>query len=112
MVDTHRIIIASDAGICIRSFSDISDVIGACIDSEGLIFTQNDLGQEFFDLRSGLAGEVFQKFTNYNLRAAIVLNDFGAYGERFSELAYEHRSHNLIRFVSSIDEAQSWLRAR
>jgi hypothetical protein len=56
-----------------------------------------------------LAGEAFQKFTNYKLRVAIVLADPIAYGVRFSELACEHRSHNMIRFVSSTDEAQDWL---
>jgi hypothetical protein len=58
-----------------------------------------------------LAGELFQKFINYGLRVAIVLPDPEAFGERFSELAYEHRSHNMIRFVRSKAEAESWLHA-
>ncbi len=106
-----RIIVAFDAGISIRSFSDISDAIGACISAGGLILTEDDLAPEFFDLRSGLAGELFQKFTNYKLRVAIVLPDPTAYGERFAELAYEHTSHSLIRFVRSKDEANDWLLA-
>jgi hypothetical protein len=63
----------------------------------------------FFDLRSGLAGELFQKLINYGLRAAIVLPDTEAYGARFSELAHEHSSHNMIRFVRTIEEAKIWL---
>src|SRR5262245_57555815 len=109
MNEDHRILVASDSGISIRSFNDISDSIGACIGSEGLILTEGDLAQEFFDLRSGLAGELFQKFTNYKIRLAIVLPDPEAYGERISELAYEHKSHNIIRFVRSMDEAEAWL---
>jgi len=109
MNEERRILVASDSGISIRSISDISDALGACIGAEGLIVTENDLAPEFFDLRSGLAGELFQKFTNYNLRVAIVLPDPEAYGERFSELAYEHRSHSMIRFVRSKDEARDWL---
>ncbi|MCI0389284.1 MAG: DUF4180 domain-containing protein [Acidobacteria bacterium] len=84
-------------------------MIAACIDAEGLILTEDDLAQEFFDLRSGLAGELFQKFMNYRVRVAIVLLDPEAYGERFSELAYEHKSHSMIRFVRSKDEAEAWL---
>lgn len=42
---------------------------------------------------------------------AVVLPDPEAYGERISELAYEHRSHNMIRFVRSKDEAEAWLKA-
>ena len=102
-----EIVIASDAGIAVRSFGDITDAIGACLGAAGLILTEGDLGPEFFDLRSGLAGELFQKFVNYKVALAIVLPDPTAYGERFSELAYEHRTHNLIRFFSSTDEARS-----
>ena len=109
MNEVRRIIVASDSGISIRSLSDIPDVLQACMASEGLILTENDLAREFFDLRSGLAGELFQKFMNYGLRLAIVLPDPEAYGERFGELAYEHASHNMIRFVRSADEAKAWL---
>ena len=109
MKEVTGILIASDAGISIRSFGDISDAIGACIGADGLILTESDLAPEFFNLRSGLAGELFQKFTNYKVRVAIVLPDPEAYGERFSELAYEHRSHSMIRFVGSADEAKAWL---
>jgi len=105
----RRILIASDSGISIRSLSDISDAIAACLGAEGLLLTEDDLAQDFFDLRSGLAGELFQKFMNYRLRLAIVLPDPAAYGERFSELAYEHRSHSMIRFVRTKDEAEAWL---
>jgi hypothetical protein len=55
-----------------------------------------------------LAGELFQKLVNYRIPVAIVVADPQAYGERFSELAYEHRNHNMIRFVRSADEAHNW----
>ena len=109
MNEARRILVASDSGISIRSLSDISGVLQTCLGSQGLILTENDLAREFFDLHSGLAGELFQKFINYRLRVAIVLPDPEAYGERFSELAYEHKSHSMIRFVRSKDEAKAWL---
>jgi uncharacterized protein DUF4180 len=111
MNEERRILVASDSGIAIRSFSDISEALGVCLGSDGLVLTENDLAREFFDLSTGFAGELFQKFTNYNLRIAIVLPDPEAYGKRFGELAYEHMSHNLIRFVRSKDEANAWLSA-
>jgi uncharacterized protein DUF4180 len=112
MSEERGILIASDSGISIRSFGDISDAVSACFGAEGLILTEDDLAREFFDLRSGLAGELFQKFINYKLRVAIVLPDPEAYGERFSELAFEHKTHNMIRFVRSNDEAKAWLYSR
>jgi hypothetical protein len=65
MDEGRRILVASDSGIFIRSLGDISDALGACLGAEGLILTEGDLAPAFFDLRSGLAGELFQKFTNY-----------------------------------------------
>jgi len=109
MNEERRIVVASDSGIAIRCIGDVSDALGACLGSGGLILTEDDLAREFFDLRTGLAGELFQKFTNYQLRLVIVLPNPEAYGERFGELAYEHLSHNLIRFVRSKDEAKAWL---
>jgi hypothetical protein len=109
MDEERRIVIASDRGLLIGSLSDIPDAIASCLGAKGLILTESDLAPEFFDLRSGLAGELFQKFTNYKVRVAIVLPDPKGYGERFSELAYEHRSHRMIRVVRSKDEAMAWL---
>jgi len=109
MKEERAIIIAGDAGISIRSFADISNALGECLGSGGLILTESDLAAAFFDLRSGLAGELFQKFINYKVRVALVVPNREAYGERFAELAHEHESHNLIRFVHSAAEAKAWL---
>ena len=111
MNEEGEIIIASETGIAIRSFADIADAIAASINAKGLILTEDDLAREFFDLRSGLAGELFQKLMNYKIRAAIVVPDPAVYGERFSELAYEHASHGMIRMVRSKDEAKTWLQS-
>jgi len=109
MTQERRIIVASDAGILIRSFADISNALGKCLGSGGLILTESDLAPGFFELRSGLAGELFQKFINYNVRVALIVPNPKVYGERFAELAHEHESHNLIRFVHSAAEAKAWL---
>lgn len=109
MTNESKIIIATDLGIFIDSFDAISDTIGKCYGADGLILTERDVSAEFFNLRSGLAGEMFQKFTNYQIRLALVLNDFNAYGERVSELIFEHRNHSSIRFFSSAEEAKNWL---
>lgn len=111
MSEERRVIIASEAGIAIRSVKDLPDMIGACFGAGGLILGEEDLAPEFFDLKSGLAGELLQKCVNYGLRTAIVVPEPEAHGERFRELAYEHRSHNMIRFVRSREEADAWLRA-
>lgn len=108
----RRITVAADSGISIRTSGDISDALRACLGTQGLLLTEHDLAPEFFDLHTGLAGELFQKFINYKLRVAIVLPNPEAYGERFGELAYEHRSHKMIRLVRSEEEGKAWLNPR
>lgn len=109
MNQERRVIVASQAGISIRALRDIPDAVGACLGAKGLVLTEDDLAPEFFDLKTGLAGELLQKLVNYRLRAAIVVPIPERHGERFTELAREHTSHRVIRFVRSREEADAWL---
>ena len=109
MSELSKIGVASDLGIVIRSHGDISDALMASLQHGGLILSESELGPNFFDLRTGLAGEAFQKFVNYSARVAILVEQQDAYGERFSELVREHRTHPLVRFFSTSDEAREWL---
>jgi hypothetical protein len=104
-----RVVIASEVNVRILSIRDVSDVLGAVYGADGLLLTESDLSPEFFDLRSGIAGELFQKFTNYKIHLALVVKSLEVYGERFNELAFEHRNHKLIRFFNDVETAKTWL---
>ena len=110
MTEPPKILIASEAGISIASMNDISNAVASTFGAGGLILAEDDVSSAFFDLKSGLAGELFQKFENYELCLAIVVPSPERYGERFNELAREHKSHKRIRIVGSKDEALAWLR--
>jgi hypothetical protein len=108
MISSHQFLIAGEAGISIRSLSEISNAVGTTFGTAGLILTESDLAPEFLDLKTGLAGELFQKFTNYGLRLILIVPNPERYGDRFTELAREHRSHDSIRIVRTKDEANAW----
>jgi len=110
MTEQPRILIAAEAGISIGSINDILNAVASTFGAGGLILTEDDVSSEFFDLKTGLAGELFQKFENYELCLAIIVPSPERYGERFNELAREHKSHNRIRIVRSKDEALAWVR--
>lgn len=95
----------------IRSVADISDAIAHAFEHGGLLLSESNLCSEFFDLRSGLAGEMMQKFVNYRIRLAIVVVAPDAHGERFCELVHEHENHPTVRFFVSEAEAREWLGA-
>lgn len=73
--------------------------------AEGIIVHQENIDEQFFDLRSGLAGEMLQKVVNYRLRLAIV-GDFSVY-ESSSLRAFisESNRSNAIAFVPTVDDA-------
>lgn len=106
-----RIVVASEAGISVHSLRDVSDVIGACLGAAGLLLGEAELAPAFFDLKTGLAGELLQKLVNYRVRTAIVVPDPERHGERFTELAREHATHPVIRFLRTREEAEVWLHA-
>ena len=93
----------------IRESADIANALRAGMSGGGLLLEETQLGAKFFDLRTGLAGEVLQKFTNCRVRLAIVVADPAAHGGRFSELVHEHRTHNAVRFFSDVRLARQWL---
>jgi Domain of unknown function (DUF4180) len=107
--EAGKMIIAAELGIAVRSLSDIGDAVAAAFGAAGLLLTENELSKDFFVLKSGIAGELFQKLENYQVRAAIVVPNPALYGERFAELAREHRTHDRVRIVASKDEAMRWL---
>jgi hypothetical protein len=103
------IVIAADRSIRIGSRHDVSDTLGASLGSAGLVLTERDVSPDFCRLATGLAGELFQSFSNYHIPVALVIRDFASHGERFAELAREHAHHPAIRFVHFMDEALGWL---
>ncbi len=98
--------LAGDNGLGLRSLDDAMNVLSSGL--PGCIFTLEDVSPEFFDLRNGLAGEVFQKFVNYKFRVVFVLPPEHGLGERITELAREHRNHPCVRFSTTLEEAEEW----
>jgi hypothetical protein len=73
--------------------------------AEGIIIHQRNIDERFFDLRSGLAGEMLQKVVNYRLRLAIV-GDFSIYESKsLKAFIFESNKSNTIVFVNKTEEA-------
>jgi hypothetical protein len=102
-------IVTGAAPVTIRSIGDIAGALKESVSPEGLVLTEENLGPAFYDLKTGLAGELFQKVVNYRGRLAILIRDARVYGDRFSELAYEHRHHAFVRFFEERTQALEWL---
>ncbi|WP_027834412.1 DUF4180 domain-containing protein [Maritalea myrionectae] len=71
-----------------------------------LVLPKSTIDPTFFDLRSGLAGEVTQKLVNYHLKCAII-GDFEAEIKQSNALRdyiYECNRGDHIQFVAHEDE--------
>jgi len=108
-MNSGKVLLASEHGIYIATNNDIMDALAICGAESALVITEQELDPVFFELASGLAGELFQKCANYRQQIALVVADPSAYGPRIQELAYEHSKHSMVRFVRSVDEAMNWL---
>lgn len=104
---------------CARQSSAISnerDVLELLAHSESmesnrLLLEEEYLHPAFFDLKTGLAGAILQKFANYRVKAAIVANLEGIQSTRFQELVRECNRGNQVHFFEDMAQAEMWLTA-
>ena len=76
---------------------------------DSIILYEQNISTDFFDLKTGLAGEILQKFSNYRMRLAIV-GDFGKYpGQSIKDFIFESNKGRHINFVPSVEEAKNRL---
>lgn len=90
---------------------DALDLIGNCFGlkaNKAIIYEKNII-PEFFDLKTGIAGEILQKFVNYYFKIAII-GDYSKYqSNALKDFIYESNKQGEINFVSSIEEAKERL---
>ena len=82
-IDAVRIAEVRTGETVVRTVQDAIDLI-ANADYQGarsVLIHAEQLTPEFFDLRSGLAGEILQKCANYRFKLAIV-GDFSLYDSK------------------------------
>lgn len=70
-----------------------------------IVIQEHHISPDFFDLKTGIAGEILQKFSTYRVRLAIV-GDFKKYtGKSINAFILESNKTGHILFVSSVQDA-------
>ena len=98
------------SGNLIRNEADALGLLSVCMENETnlLLIPGERLSDDFFQLSTGIAGAILQKFVLYGIKLAVVLDkDIG--NGRFRELLIESNRGNSFRLYSSMVEAESWL---
>lgn len=109
--NNEKYIILNDSGTQIYSEQDMLDIIGFCFERgvNSVAIDGNILSDEFYDLKTKILGISLQKFINYNIRLAIIINEEKLLSDRFKELKLELNKGGTIRIFHSLEEAEMWL---
>jgi hypothetical protein len=94
-----------------RSF-DARGVVTECIETgfRSMLFDRGTLPPEFFDLSTGVAGELVHRLTVYGIRMAAVVPDPSSHSRHFQEFMLEANRGKAFHFSSTRDEAIEGLR--
>lgn len=91
--------------------NDALDLIALCWEHEttALLIHYATLSEDFFKLKTKVAGNIIQKFINYGIKAATIVPLETIQKGRFKEMALETNKGNHFRLYESKDEAVKWL---
>ena len=91
----------------IQTVQDATDLMGNA-DYQGarsIILDETNLDARFFDLKTGMAGEILQKYSNYHMKLAI-MGEFEKYNSNaLKTFIIECNRGNSIFFVPNFDSA-------
>jgi hypothetical protein len=100
------VLVVDGAGAPIAGGDDVLDLIGSAFgQTDTVAIPAERLDERFFALRTGVAGEIMQKFVNYRLRLAIV-GDISAHidgSDALRDLVRESNRGKHVWFVDDLD---------
>ncbi|MFC4812824.1 DUF4180 domain-containing protein [Paenibacillus sp. GCM10023250] len=109
-----RVAVIEGDGVVIGSVQEALDLMADASyngDAHKLLLDKANVAEEFFELRTKLAGDILQKFTNYGVKLAIV-GDFGGYGSKsLRDFIYECNQGKRFFFLADRAEALNALHA-
>ncbi|MDD3685793.1 MAG: DUF4180 domain-containing protein [Bacteroidales bacterium] len=97
--------------IIINNTTDGLDLLGNLYYQgfDRIIIYEKNITPAFFDLKTRIAGEILQKFSNYRVRLAIV-GDFSKYNSKsLADFIFESNKGNHVNFVESVEDAVKML---
>jgi hypothetical protein len=102
------VLVCAPDGEKLKSERDALDLIGEAMSSgaELILVPVERLEEDFFHLRTGLAGQIIQKFVTYR-RRLVILGDISGHvaGSRaLRDFVYEANHGNQVWFVTNLQE--------
>ncbi len=98
----------------IEKEADALDLVAACGENrvQRLLLYSENLSDDFYQLKTGLAGAILLKFSTYHIKVAAVLKPEQVNQGRFREMALEaNRSNREFHIFYNRPKAVEWLAA-
>ncbi len=110
-INDKKIAFPDEEYFIISCIQDAVDLLGEAgmEDCSRIIIHESNLHKDFFNLKSGLAGEILQKFSNYRCKLAII-GDFSKFkSKNLQDFIRESNRGNSIFFVENHQTAMNKL---
>ncbi|KNY29586.1 DUF4180 domain-containing protein [Pseudobacteroides cellulosolvens] len=93
------------------SEQDALDIIALCGDNDTnlLMLHERALSEDFFKLKTKIAGAMLQKFANYRMKVALVISKDIIGKSKFKEMASEANRGSQFRVFNTKEDAEVWL---
>lgn len=110
-INHQNIAVVDLPGAMIENEQDALDLIANASyqGARAIMLHGHNLPAEFFDLKTRLAGDILQKFSNYRVKLAIVGSFDGYQSESLSAFIRESNRGNLVYFVPDQETAVQYL---
>ena len=92
-----------DESVIIHCVQDLLDIISD-YSIKSIIIQKNNIDSDFFDLKTGFAGEILQKTSNYHIRIGIVGDFTSVTSKSLRDFIYECNQTRQIVFKVSVED--------
>ena len=100
----NNIVEIIDANIIIKETDDIFSLIFSN-NCSTIILKKENIDESFYNLSTGIAGEILQKFSNYHKRMGIIGDFENIKSKSLKDFIYESNKTGQIIFVETLEEA-------
>lgn len=101
-----RVLLLADKGPILSATQDANDFLGQAWGSQAdlMAIPTSRLSDDFFRLRTRLAGEVIQKFVNYRLRLALIgdISTWVGQSDALRDFVHESNQGAAVWFVPDL----------
>ncbi|WP_149244529.1 DUF4180 domain-containing protein [Dyadobacter sp. 32] len=105
-IDGLQIAVIASEDIVIAAAEDGLDLLGNLYYQgfDKIILDEKNITPDFFNLKTGIAGDILQKFSNYRMGLAVIGN-FEKHQGAIQDFIFESNRSGHVHFVSSKEEA-------